>query len=165
MSIRVPVRYKFQAPLQQVVYAYRAKMLERSESPTTRVRVRVVRAGKNGATYRVTRAMPTWYRLLGGRAQTEYDETISLENGQMITSAKQDLPFGGQAETKIIFVGSGDGETVVFGTVSASNLPKTAQTVAKRMFKGFVQKTFAEERTVENGLLLNFAPKHLCSEI
>jgi len=158
MSIRVPVRYKFHAPLQQVVHAYQTKMLERSASPTTRVRVQVVRTGEKGATYRVTRAMPTWYRLLGGRAQTEYEETLSIEDGKMITSAQQDLPFGGRAQTKIIFVGSGDGETVVFGTVSASNLPKTAQTVAKRMFRGFVQKTFAEERTVENGLLSNLAP-------
>jgi len=133
-------------------------MLERSASPTTQVHVQVVREGKNGATYRVTRAMPTWYRLLGGRAQTEYEETLSLEDGKMITSAKQDLPFGGQTETKIIFVSSGDGDTVVFGTVSASNLPTTARAVVKRVFKGFVQKTFEAERTVENGLLSNFKP-------
>ncbi|MBC83392.1 MAG: hypothetical protein CL454_00865 [Acidimicrobiaceae bacterium] len=157
MSIRVPVKFRFQAPLNKVMVAYQQKMIERSSSPTTRVRVEVVDVQEHSATYKVTRTMPTWYRLLGGRSQTEYVETLTLEDGKMITSAKQNLPFGGQAETKIIFVDNGGTETAVFGTVSASNLPKAAQTVVKRMFRGFVQKTFAEERTAETTLLSNSA--------
>ena len=155
MSIRVPVRYRFNAPLDKVIAAYQTKMMERSSLTTRGVRVEVIEAGPSSATYRVIRPMPAWYRLLGGRAQTEYVETLTVEDGKMITSAQQNLPFGGKAETKIIFVDNGDQETAVFGTVSASNLPKAAQTVAKKMFRGFVQRTFKEERTVETSLLSN----------
>ncbi len=133
-------------------------MIERTLSQVGNVRVEVVEYTPTRATYRVIRAMPAWYRLLGGEAQTQYDETFTIENGKMVTSAKQNLPFGGSAETKIVFVGDGKGETLVFGTVSASNLPTTAQTVVKRVFRGFVKKTFKEERAAENSLLLNLEP-------
>ena len=159
MSIRVPVRYRFQAPLSKVTAAYQTKMLQRgsSSSGNTGVRVEVVEVGATTSTYRVVRTMPVWYRLLGGRAETEYVETLTLEDGKMTTSAKQDLPFGGRAETKVVFVRDGS-ETVVFGTVSASDLPKSAQTIVKKVFRSFVQKTFREERSVENGLLSNCPP-------
>ena len=93
-----------------------AKMLSRSHERTKGVSVRVRETSPSQSTYAVTRSMPTWYRLLGGKDSTQYVETLKLEDGKMITSASQNLPFGGKAETRIVFVPDGT-STVVIGTV------------------------------------------------
>ena len=152
MTIRVPVKWRFNASLDQVVLAYRHKMKTRAETKQ-RVRVRVQEVDASNSKYTVTRTMPAWFRLLGGNAHTEYVETSKLEDGKMITSASQRLPFGGKAETRIVFVADGS-STVVVGTVTASELPRKVQKIAERVFKRFVEKTFAEERGVESNYLV-----------
>ena len=153
MSIRVPVKYRFDASLDRVLEAYQQKMLSRSHERTKGVSVRVRETSPSQSTYAVTRSMPTWYRLLGGKDSTQYVETLKLEDGKMITSASQNLPFGGKAETRIVFVPDGT-STVVIGTVTASQLPNRVQRIAQRVFKSYVEKTFAEERKFESKLIL-----------
>ena len=97
--------------------------------------------------------MPVWFRALGGAAATEYLETLTVDKNKMVTCAFQQLPFGGLAETKITFIEDGAG-TRVFGTVTAKQLPSVVHTVAKRVFKSFVEKTFKLEREKENQLLV-----------
>ena len=152
MSIRVPVKHKFNAPLGAVVNAYRGKMNGRIEAKKG-VRVVVVHSGPNVCKYKVIRPMPMWFRALGGAECTEYVETLRVEGERMVTSASQALPFGGQASTKITFMQDGQ-ITRVFGTVTASDLPPVANKVAKRVFKTFVEKTFQKEREREKQLLI-----------
>tara|TARA_Y100001970_G_C13639890_1_gene558331 strand:+ start:98 stop:559 length:462 start_codon:yes stop_codon:yes gene_type:complete len=152
MSIRVPVKHKFDAPLDAVIKAYRGKMNSRIEA-TKGVRVVIVRSGPTMCEYKVIRPMPVWFRVLGGADSTEYVETLRIEEGRMVTSAYQNLPFGGKAQTRITFMQDGDSLTRVFGTVSASDLPPVASNVAKRVFKSFVESTFQKERESENQLL------------
>ena len=154
MSIRVPVKHKFDAPLEAVVKAYRGKMNSRIEA-TKGVRVVVVRSDSTGCQYKVIRPMPVWFRALGGADSTEYVETLTIEDDRVITSAYQKLPFGGSAQTRITFMQDGDSLTRVFGTVTASDLPPVAVNVAKRVFKSFVQSTFQKERESEKQLLVS----------
>jgi len=149
MTIRVPVKYRFNANLDRVVLAYQQKMQTRSGNASQKVCVRVQKSDSSGSAYVVTRKMPTWYRLLGGNAHTEYLETSKIEKGKMTTSASQTLPFGGTANTRVVFVADGDA-TVVFGTVTVTELPAKVRKIAERVFKRFVEKTFTEERTAEN---------------
>lgn len=152
MSIRVPVKHVFSAPLDAVIEAYRGKMNSRIEA-TKGVRVVVVRSDPLVCEYKVIRPMPVWFRALGGAESTEYVETLRIEDGRMITSAYQNLPFGGKAKTRITFMQDGEELTRVFGTVTASDLPPVASNVAKRVFKSFVESTFQKERESENQLL------------
>ena len=152
MSIRVPVKHKFDAPLDEVIRAYKGKMNSRIEA-TKGVRVVVVRSDPSGCEYKVIRPMPVWFRALGGADSTEYVETLTIEDGRMVTSAHQNLPFGGKAQTRITFMQDGDALTRVFGTVTAIDLPPVAKSVAKRVFKSFVETTFHNERESEKRLL------------
>ena len=152
MSIRVPVRYRFDASVQSVQKAYQKKMHERMLI-TRGLRVSAMQnISENEIKYRVVRPMPAWYRVLGGPSETEYEETLRIHPDRIVTSASQNLPFGGEAETKITFMEDGD-KTRVFGVVTVRKLPPVVENVAKRVFKLFVEKAFQKERDVETKLI------------
>lgn len=153
-TIHVPVKFEFDGlSIKRVLAAYRQKMKDRTgNSDNTGITVTECDRNNNSIVYRVSRAMPRWFTVFGGRPSVDYDEVLTIDpaTNRMITSSDQKIPvLGSRIQTKITFMEDDEGTTVVFGTIKASDVPRAIALVATGTIKKYVENTFKFEREAE----------------